>query len=67
MADKLPEKKPVSKIPKGSGKIVEMVNLADRTIIACEYSILELVKDELFVVAESETEAPTTSPVPQPF
>ena len=67
MADKLPEKKAVSRIPKGSGKIVEMVNLTDRTIIACEYSILELIKDELFVVAESETEAPNTSPPPQPF
>lgn len=57
----------VQKIPKGSGKLVEIIESGSRIILGYEYKILELVGGELKILAESEAEARDDDPQPQSF
>lgn len=57
----------VQKIPKGSGRLVAMIETDKRILFGYEYKILELSGGELKILAESEAEAKDVSPTPQSF
>lgn len=57
----------VQKIPKGSGRLVSMIETDKRILFGYEYKILELSGGELKILAESEAEAKDVSPAPQSF
>lgn len=57
----------VDNIPRGSGKVVSMVSMSDRIVIACEYAIFDLIGEDLFLIAKSETIAKEDSPIPSSF